>query len=493
MSAASNSVPRLLREKLPPVELRDLPKPRSLALLVGPGVIMLATSLGSGEIYFWPGLTMKYGFLLLWPALIAFGLQYVLNTEFARYTVATGETVITGFARLWRPLAWVFLACSTLPWLWPGWSTGGATALSWVFGGRPEVISAVSLLAIGVGLSGTRVVYRTVERVQMVLAACIFVAIGFIALLVVRLPTFQAFGQGLASVPTALPADLDIATLLAALAFCGAGGSINLATSHWVRDKGFGMGNRVPKVTSPLTGEVISVASGGFFFEPSSKNLERWAAWWRLMRREQLITFLGLGSIALITLMLIAHALLFGRDLDIGMEMLRVEGTVVPGGERGLVSTVFYLAVAAIFFTSALGVLDHVARLAADIFKTNAARIRRSNSRYLSESALYFYVLWAMIAFAISVLFVANIRDTPTLLEIAGSLSGIVMFLYSGLTILLMRRLAADVEKADRRFIGHNPFRLPLWRLTALVVAVLFYGGFSTLLVVNTVRRFLGS
>ena len=79
------------------------------------------------------------------------------------------------------------------------------------------------------------------------------------------------------------------------------------------------MGHRVPKVTSPLTGEVVSVASGGFFFEPSPKNLERWTAWWRLMRREQLITFLGLGSVALVTLMLIAHALLFGRDLDIGM------------------------------------------------------------------------------------------------------------------------------------------------------------------------------
>lgn len=484
-------VPRLLREKLPPVEVRDLPAPRSLALMVGPGVIMLATSLGSGEIYFWPGLTMKYGFLLLWPALIAFSLQYVLNTEFARYTVATGETVITGFARLWPPLAWVFLACSTLPWLWPGWSTGGATALSWVVGGRPDVISAASLLIMGIALSGVRVVYKAVETIEVVLAAGIIVAVGCLALLVVRLPTLRAFGEGLTSFPTAIPADLDVATLLAALAFCGAGGTINLATSHWARDKGFGMGDRVPKVTSPLSGAEVSVATGGFFFEPTPKNLERWSAWWRLMRREQLVTFLGLGSIGLMILMLVAHALLYGRDLDIGMEMLRVQGTVLPGGGGGPASGVFYLAVAAVFFTSALGVLDHVGRLVADIVKSNFRSVRRSKSRYLSESALYFYVLWTLIAFAISVLFVANIRDTPTLLRIAGSLSGIVMFLYSALVIALMRRLARDVEAADARFAGNNPFRLPPWRLAALCGAVVFYGGFSVLLVINTVKDLL--
>lgn len=98
-----------------------------------------------------------------------------------------------------------------------------------------------------------------------------------------------------------------------------------------------------------------------------------------------------------------------------------------------------------------------------------------------------------MIFFAIGVLFIANVTDTPTLLKISGSLSGIVMFLYSGLTIVLMRRLARDTEKADPRFHGTSPFRLPAWRQGALVVAVLFYGGFSILLIVNTVKSLAGS
>lgn len=478
--------------RLAKAEIHTLPKPKPLSVLLGPGVIMLATSIGSGEVYFWPGITMKYGFAFLWPALLALSLQYVLNTEFARYTIATGETVITGFARLWAPLAWFFLVCSTLPWLWPGWSTGGAEALSWVLGGRTDVIAAASLLLIGLALTGTRTVYKSVERIQLVLTAFIVVAVVGISLAVVRGPTLSALADGITTVPTAIPDGLPIATLLAALAFCGGGGSINLATSHWVRDKGFGMGARVPKVKSPFTGEKVAVSSQGYFFEATQENLRRWEAWWKLVRQEQSITFLGIGAVGLVLLMMISHSLLSGHPHDIGIGMLWEEGAILASKTVPWASTAFYLMVTAVFFTSELGVLDHVARLSADIIKSNAIGVRRSESPYLSESALYFIVLWTMIVFALGVLFVANITDTPTLLRIAGSLSGIVMFLYSGLAIVLARRLGRDVEAADPRFEKCNPFRVPAWRMGALVLAVLFYGGFSAMLVIDTLKGLIG-
>ena len=66
------------------------------------------------------------------------------------------------------------------------------------------------------------------------------------------------------------------------------------------------------------------------------------------------------------------------------------------------------------------------------------------------------------------------------------------MFLYSLLTIPLMRRLARDLEAADSRFRSCNPFRLPVWRLMALGAAALFYGGFSVLLIFDTVRGLIG-
>ena len=49
-------------------------------------------------------------------------------------------------------------------------------------------------------------------------------------------------------------AQLGFALLLGAVAFAGAGGGQNLCQSNWIRDKGFGMGQYVPRLVSPVTG-----------------------------------------------------------------------------------------------------------------------------------------------------------------------------------------------------------------------------------------------
>ncbi|MGW5645383.1 Nramp family divalent metal transporter [Saccharopolyspora sp. NPDC003752] len=58
---------------------------------------------------------------------------------------------------------------------------------------------------------------------------------------------------------------IPAATLLGAIAFAGAGGALNLVQSNWIRDKGLGMGSRLPKVVSPFTVEEQTVATTGYF------------------------------------------------------------------------------------------------------------------------------------------------------------------------------------------------------------------------------------
>ena len=88
---------------LPGVEPRDLPEPQSLRKYLGASVILLATALGSGELILWPFITAQVGVGLLWLAFVGFSMQYFLNMEIERYTLATGETAVTGFTRLWKP------------------------------------------------------------------------------------------------------------------------------------------------------------------------------------------------------------------------------------------------------------------------------------------------------------------------------------------------------------------------------------------------------
>ena len=161
-----------------PSESGDLPEAKSWLKLAGPGAIMLATSLGSGEIYFWPNLSATFGAWVLLIAVLAIGMQYVINTEVSRYTITTGETIIRGFDRLWRPLPWIMLVCCILPWIWPGWSMGGATALTWIVGGNPAWYGAASLVLAGVLLSLGQTLYKPLEITQMFLiGATILIAL----------------------------------------------------------------------------------------------------------------------------------------------------------------------------------------------------------------------------------------------------------------------------------------------------------------------------
>ena len=53
---------------------------------------------------------------------------------------------------------------------------------------------------------------------------------------------------------------LSIMVLLGALAFAGAGGTTNLGQSNFIKDKGYGMGRFIGRITSPLTGQEEAIA-----------------------------------------------------------------------------------------------------------------------------------------------------------------------------------------------------------------------------------------
>src|SRR4029078_104713 len=78
--------------------------------------------------------------------------------------------------------------------------------------------------------------------------------------LAVSADTWRALPSVVTSVGT-VASQLGYALLLASVAFAGSGGGQNLCQSNWIRDKGFGMGQYVPRLVSPLTGEEQASAS----------------------------------------------------------------------------------------------------------------------------------------------------------------------------------------------------------------------------------------
>src|SRR5215210_8579284 len=122
-------------------ELPPAPRPRGLEWFsaIGPGVIVLGLSIGSGEFLLGPAAFVRHGPTLLWVTTVAVFLQTVFNTEVMRYTLATGEPMFTGFMRT-RPgssfWAWFYSILYFLQSGWPAWAGNAAGAIYFLFARR---------------------------------------------------------------------------------------------------------------------------------------------------------------------------------------------------------------------------------------------------------------------------------------------------------------------------------------------------------------------
>ena len=97
--------------------------------------------LASGEFILFPYIASQVGLVFVWAALVGLLTQFVLNMEIERYTLATGETALTGFSRYWRHWGLVFAILTYFANLWPGWATSSATLVTYLFGGDRAVIA----------------------------------------------------------------------------------------------------------------------------------------------------------------------------------------------------------------------------------------------------------------------------------------------------------------------------------------------------------------
>ena len=188
---------------VPSVEYADLPEPLPMKKVLGPSVLLLAGAIGSGEYVLWPSIASQVGLVLVWLVLIGVGTQYFLNMEIERYTLATGETAVTGFTRLWKPWGILFIFMGVLAWMWPGWATGGTTTLSFALGFSEDAIPYITigvLVLIGIVLTVSPVVYQTVEKIQFFMVSLIVLFIIYAIFTLIGGDGYEALGRGFVEV-----------------------------------------------------------------------------------------------------------------------------------------------------------------------------------------------------------------------------------------------------------------------------------------------------
>lgn len=185
---------------LAPWEIDNLPEPprsgRRLWLgLIGPGIVLAGTSIGTGEWLFGPAVSAQYGASLFWLAMISIVLQGFANLMFMRYAIYCGEPVNVGILRTWPgPMAWiVFFAVLDLTAVFPYNASNAAVPLAAAILGRlPHAGDALLVRVLGISIfllafvplifGGT--VYRMLEKVM---ATKLVVVLGYLSIIAVTM------------------------------------------------------------------------------------------------------------------------------------------------------------------------------------------------------------------------------------------------------------------------------------------------------------------
>lgn len=417
-----------------------LPPAPKLRKLIGPSFILLGLGLGSGEVILWPYLTANFGLGMTWAILVGITMQFFINMEATRYALIHGESVFVGFARRWKRLPLWFIVSTFLGFGWPGIGLAGAMLIAGALGyDNVQDLAITVFLVIGLLLSLGRVLYKTVEKLQMIV-----IGVGFPFLLILTLVIAHPVdlrmliaglwgqGEGFRFLPLGLP----LATFLGALAYTGAGGNLNLAQSCYVRDKGYGMGRFADRITSIITGRGAAkeFSLKGSAFKVDEDNLARFRKWWRVTNLEHLIIFWLLGFVTILLLSLLAYATTFGAAGSAeGIHFIVLEAAAIASRSLPIFGMLFLLATGLMLLATQLTVLDSTSR----IMTENALLLTRRKTARVS--LWYFVILWAQILFGIGVLALGF--DQPRELIVLGAVvNAFAMFVATGLLFLFNNR-----------------------------------------------------
>jgi hypothetical protein len=456
--------------------------------VVGPGVILLGASIGSGEFLLGPAMIVRHGPTVLWIATCAIVLQTLFNVEVMRYTVTTGEPVFSGFMRT-RPRAtgwaWFYAILYFLQIGWPAWAANAAGAVFFLGAGRLAAGGdATGVYLIGLGLYAVcfglllfgRRIERTLEIVNWLMVAVVLVAFLVLAVLFVPGVEWTRVIAGFAGYdPVAgafrwFPPDVDLTLLGAFAAFSGAGGMANLTLSNWARDKGYGMSGNAGFIAS-ATAEKVSLAHGGFRFTPDAEGLARWRGWWRIVRMDQWgIFFVGaMFGMALPAMIYLQHVPAGTQMSGLGAAATLAEAMrAAIGPALGVIVGVIAVW---ILFKTQLDQMEGLTRAITDILWTGSRRLRewrRGDVRLVYYGVLIVGVGWGSVAL--------KLVQPFFMLQLSANMGGLV-FVITAIHLLYLNCTLLPPA-----------VRPPMWRRVMMVVFALFYATFVGLWLASLIR-----
>ena len=212
---------------------------------IGPSLILTANIVGSGELIMTTALGAQAGFVALWVILVSCAVKVVVQLEFGKHAISSGETTLRAFNQLpgprWRGASWtlaVWFAVKLIQLVQYGGIVGAvAMALNLAF-----PWAATSYWAWVCGLTASFLVwrgrYQFIERTAVALTATFtFVTLSCAAML--QWTPYRITGSMLAEgLAFELPA-AAVGVAVAAFGLTGVSADEIISYPYWCLEKGY--------------------------------------------------------------------------------------------------------------------------------------------------------------------------------------------------------------------------------------------------------------
>jgi Mn2+/Fe2+ NRAMP family transporter len=391
--------------------------------IVGPGLVVAATGIGAGDLVATLVAGSRFGYALLWAAVLGVIIKIFLVEGAGRYSLSTGRTIFEGWRTVGRWTTWYFG-----PYILIWGLVYGAAAMSSSALPLAALFPGVDLkvFAIACGLVGAVVVwfgrYSAFEKIIAVFVGLMFVTV--VGAAIVTVPNLPALLTGL--VPTIPEGGLVVALSIAG----GVGGTITLAAyGYWLREKG-------------------------------------WVAprWMTVMRIDNSVAYV-MSGIFVLSMLVVGAELLYSADIALADgEGGLVQLADVLGERYGAFMTWFFLlGFFATSFSSILGVWNGVSLMFADFLGTVRGLDVEDPRRRLGGSYYRGFILWLTIP-PIGLLFL----DQPIGLIIAYGVLGALFMPFLAITLLVL----LNTDRTPRAW-RNRPLSNTVMGLSALLFVVL--------------------
>ncbi|MPZ73717.1 MAG: hypothetical protein GEU74_10880 [Nitriliruptorales bacterium] len=469
----------------PPLDLVDLPTPEEvfgvsrvgpaqlIKFAVGPSLIALGISIGSGEWLLGPLSVGQFGFVGVgWVITLSIVLQTLYNIEHARYVVATGEVPVVGFGRtppgylFWVPFSVLIIFFA---FIWGGWAASAGQGLFTLFTGRVVETAAdtaaahwyatLLLVLVFVIAALSRVVTRGLELVNWAIVGFVLLVLLILDIAVVPAAIWWEGIRGLFT-PARPPSGITATELGGLAGFAALASGLNWYVMNHYRDKGYGMGSRIGFIAG-LRGERKEVLASGVTFPDDEKNRGLWRRWYRFLLLDMWgVFFVGAFLGMLLPTILMTQAVRLSGEIPSAETVPVFVATVLRDEYGGGLFFVAVLIGTLILFSTQLGIFEAMVRNFTDGLNGISPGFRRLVE---GDPRRFYFIFMGLLIVIIAILI--RLSLPVRLIQVSANMSNLGALIYPFVLIYLNSKLPRVARPS-------------WWQYAVLLLAVVFFGFF---------------